>query len=276
VIIPAKFSASSFWSEVHAHHASWYTAVPTIHHLVIDATADGRHEGHRLRFARSCSSTLPAPLWRRFEERIGVPLVEAYGMTEASHQMTSNPLPPGRREPGSVGVATGIEVQVVDETWTPVATGQSGEVCVRGTSVVDGYLDNPTANAAGFRDGWFRTGDVGTLDADGYLRLVGRIKELINRGGEKISPYEVEAVLLEHPAVSEAAVYPKPDAVYGEQVAAVVVPRADVAGEDLLRHCRERMAAFKVPVTIAVLDAIPKGPTGKIQRRLLADLVSST
>jgi oxalate---CoA ligase len=276
VIIPAKFSASSFWSDVHSHHASWYTAVPTIHHLVIDATADGRHEGHRLRFARSCSSTLPAPLWRRFEERIGVPLVEAYGMTEASHQMTSNPLPPGRREPGSVGVATGIEVQVVDETWTPVATGQSGEVCVRGTSVVDGYLDNPTANAAGFRDGWFRTGDVGTLDADGYLRLVGRIKELINRGGEKISPYEVEAVLLEHPAVSEAAVYPKPDAVYGEQVAAVVVPRADVAGEDLLRHCRERMAAFKVPVTIAVLDAIPKGPTGKIQRRLLADLVSST
>ena len=274
VVVPQKFSASAFWSDLHAHRATWYTAVPTIHHLVVDATADGRQEGHHLRFARSCSSTLPVPLWRRFEERIGVPLVEAYGMTEASHQMTANPLPPHRREPGSVGVATGIEVQVVDETWTPVRTGGSGEVCVRGRSVVDGYLDNPEANATSFRDGWFRTGDVGTLDADGYLRLVGRIKELINRGGEKISPYEVEAVLLEHPAVSEAAVYPKPDEVYGEQVAAVVVPRADVGSQELIQHCQERMAGFKVPVEITVLAAIPKGPTGKIQRRLLASLVA--
>lgn len=274
VVVPGKFSASSFWSDIHDHRATWYTAVPTIHHLVVDAAADGRQEGHHLRFARSCSSTLPAPLWRKFEERVGVPLVEAYGMTEASHQMTSNPLPPDRREPGSVGRATGIEVQVFDETWSPVPTGQPGEVCVRGRSVVDGYLDNPEANAASFRDGWFRTGDVGTLDGDGYLRLVGRIKELINRGGEKISPYEVEAVLLEHPAVSEAAVYPQPDEVYGEQVAAVVVPRAEVSSEDLLRHCRERMTSFKVPARISVLDAIPKGPTGKIQRRLLADLVS--
>lgn len=275
VVLPAKFSASAFWADLHEHNATWYTAVPTIHHLVVEATADNRHVRHRLRFARSCSSTLPAPLWRRFEDRVGVPLVEAYGMTEASHQMTSNPLPPGRREPGSVGIATGIEVAVLDETWTPVPTGQSGEVCVRGRSVVDGYLDNPEANAASFRDGWFRTGDVGTLDADGYVRLVGRIKELINRGGEKISPYEVEAVLLEHPAVSEAAVYPQPDEVYGEQVAAVVVPKVDVASSDLIAHCRERMVSFKVPVAIAVLDAIPKGPTGKIQRRLLASLVSS-
>jgi oxalate---CoA ligase len=275
VVVPAKFSASSFWSDVHAHRATWYTAVPTIHHLVVEATSDGRQEGHRLRFVRSCSSTLAAPLWRRFEERIGVPLVEAYGMTEASHQMTSNPLPPGRREPGSVGLATGIGVQVVDQSWSPVATGEPGEVCVRGRSVVDGYLDNPEANAASFRDGWFRTGDVGTLDADGYLRLVGRIKELINRGGEKISPYEVEAVLLEHPSVSEAAVYPKPDDIYGEQVAAVVVARSEVSSDELVRHCRARIAAFKVPVQVAVLDAIPKGPTGKIQRRLLASLVSS-
>jgi acyl-CoA synthetase (AMP-forming)/AMP-acid ligase II len=274
VVVPPKFSASSFWSDIHAHRATWYTAVPTIHHLVVEAAGDGRQEGHGLRFVRSCSSTLPAPLMRRFEELVGVPLVEAYGMTEASHQMTSNPLPPARREPGSVGLPTGIEVQVVDESWAPVPTGEPGEVCVRGRSVVDGYLDNPDANATSFRDGWFRTGDVGTLDADGYLRLVGRIKELINRGGEKISPYEVEAVLLEHPMVSEAAVYPKPDDVYGEQVAAVVVPSAAVDSSELIRHCRERMVAFKVPVEIAVLDAIPKGPTGKIQRRLLASLVA--
>ena len=273
VVVPPRFSGSSFWSDIRGHRATWFTAVPTIHHIVLgtwDATQDREHG---LRFARSCSSTLPAPLWRRFEDVVGVPLVEAYGMTEASHQMTANPLPPGRREPGSVGVPTGVEVAILDGEWSPVPTGESGEVCVRGPSVVDGYLDNPEANAASFRDGWFRTGDVGTLDEDGYLRLVGRIKELINRGGEKISPYEVEAVLLDHPAVSEAAVYPVPDEVLGEQVGAVVVPSSAVDGDELVRHCAERLVAFKVPVSVAVLDAIPKGPTGKIQRRLLSSLV---
>jgi acyl-CoA synthetase (AMP-forming)/AMP-acid ligase II len=273
VVVPPKFSGSSFWPELRAHRATWFTAVPTIHHIVLSTLDPVRDKEHALRFARSCSSTLPAPLWRRFEDMVGVPLVEAYGMTEASHQMTANPLPPGRREPGSVGLATGVEVAILDGDWKPVPTGASGEVCVRGPSVVDGYLDNPEANASSFRDGWFRTGDVGTLDEDGYLRLVGRIKELINRGGEKISPYEVEAVLLDHPAVSEAAVYPVPDEMYGEQVAAVVVPNGAVDGDELVRHCAERLVGFKVPVRVAVLDAIPKGPTGKIQRRLLSSLV---
>jgi acyl-CoA synthetase (AMP-forming)/AMP-acid ligase II len=273
VVVPPKFSGTSFWSDIRTHRVTWFTAVPTIHHIVLSTRDPARDGQHSLRFARSCSSTLPAPLWRRFEDLVGVPLVEAYGMTEASHQMTANPLPPGRREPGSVGLATGVEVAILDSDWKPVPTGASGEVCVRGPSVVDGYLDNPEANAASFRDGWFRTGDVGTLDAEGYLRLVGRIKELINRGGEKISPYEVEAVLLDHPAVSEAAVYPLPDELYGEQVAAVVVPNGAVDGDELVRHCAERLVGFKVPVRVSVLDAIPKGPTGKIQRRLLASLV---
>ncbi|HWB66085.1 MAG TPA: acyl--CoA ligase [Mycobacteriales bacterium] len=275
IVIPPRFSAGEFWPNVKDYGATWYTAVPTIHHIVLQTCADERHVGHKLRFVRSCSATLPPPLWREFESVIGVPLVEAYGMTEASHQMASNPLPPGERRPGSVGQATGIEVAILDDDWRPVAPGISGEVSVKGASVVDGYLDNPEANAASFRDGWFRTGDVGVLSDDGYLTLVGRIKEIINRGGEKISPYEVEAVLLEHPAVAEAAAYGAPDDKYGERVEAVVVPKSDVTAAELTAHCASHLVGFKVPASIAIRDAIPKGPTGKIQRRLLADLVNS-
>jgi oxalate---CoA ligase len=274
VVVPPKFSATSFWDDLKRHRATWYTAVPTIHHNVLSMCVDERQVGHSLRFVRSCSSTLPPPLWRRFEDAVGVPLVEAYGMTEAAHQMSTNPLPPGERRPGSVGLATGVAIAVLDDDWRPVPAGERGEVSVRGPAVVDGYLDNPEANAASFRDGWFRTGDVGTLSTDGYLTLVGRIKELINRGGEKISPYEVEAILLEHPAVSEAAVYPIPDEKYGEQVAAVVVTAADVGEAELFAHCAERLVSFKVPVSLVVRPEIPKGPTGKIQRRLLATLVA--
>ena len=193
---------------------------------------------HRLRFVRSCSAPLPTVLWRRYEDAIGVPLVEAYGMTEAAHQMSSNPLPPAERRPGTVGRATGVEIAALDDDWRPVVAGEDGEVAVRGPSVVDEYLDNPAATAASFRDGWFRTGDVGKLSADGYLTLVGRVKELINRAGEKISPYEVEEVLLSHPAVAEAAVYPVPDEKYGEQVGAVVVLHGEATPKELDRALR--------------------------------------
>lgn len=162
---------------------------------------------------------------------------------------------------------------VLDEDWRSVPAGEAGEVCVRGASVVDGYLDNPEANASSFRGGWFRTGDVGVLSDDGYLTLVGRIKELINRGGEKISPYEVEAVLLEHPHVAEAAAYPVPDEKYGEQVGAVVVVTTAVSAGELLDYCAQRLVSFKVPAQLAIRPQIPKGPTGKVQRRLLAGLV---
>jgi acyl-CoA synthetase (AMP-forming)/AMP-acid ligase II len=154
-----------------------------------------------------------------------------------------------------------------------VPAGTEGEVSVRGPSVVDHYLGNPAATAASFRDGWFRTGDVGRLSGDGYLTLVGRLKELINRAGEKISPYEVEDVLLTHPAVAEAAAYPVPDEKYGEQVGVVVVLRSEVTPKDLAAHCADRLAAFKRPARVTILPAIPKGPTGKIQRRNLAALV---
>ena len=273
VIAPRRFSATTFWAESAAHGATWYSAVPTIHRILLSRAEDGTadHLGHGLRFARSCSSALPGPLMDAFERRFELPLVEAYGMTEAAHQMASNPLPPGDRRAGSVGRPTGTEIAILDDDWLPVATGGAGEVCVRGPGVVDAYRANPEATAASFRDGWFRTGDSGTLSPDGYLTLSGRLKELINRGGEKISPHEVEDALLGHPDVVEAVAFALPDAKYGETVGAAVVARSAIAEDTLRAHCDERLAAFKVPVRIHVLDAIPKGPTGKVQRRLLAE-----
>jgi acyl-CoA synthetase (AMP-forming)/AMP-acid ligase II len=275
VIAPRRFSASSFWADGAAHGATWFSAVPTIHRILLSRAEDGAddHAGHRLRFARSCSSALPGPLMRAFESRFRLPLVEAYGMTEAAHQMASNPLPPGERRAGSVGPPTGTEIAILDESWSPLAGGVVGEVCVRGPGVVDAYRANPEATAASFRDGWFRTGDSGRLSRDGYLSLAGRIKELINRGGEKISPHEVEDALLAHPDVVEAVAFGVPDAKYGETVGAVVVARGAIAEDALRAHCHERLAVFKVPVRVHVLDAIPKGPTGKVQRRLLAELL---
>ena len=273
VVLP-RFRPSAFWDDVARYGATWYTAVPTIHsRLLTRALELPAPPEHRLRFARSCSAPLPATVWQRYEEAIGIPLVEAYGMTEAAHQMASNPLPPGERRPGTVGRATGTEIAALGRDWQPVPAGVQGEVAVRGPSVVDQYLGNPEATAASFRDGWFRTGDVGKLSADGYLTLVGRVKEMINRAGEKISPYEVEDVLLAHPAVAEAAAYPVPDEQYGEQVGVVVVLRGEATPEELAAHCADRLAAFKRPVRMTVLPEIPKGSTGKIQRRTLGALV---
>jgi acyl-CoA synthetase (AMP-forming)/AMP-acid ligase II len=272
VIAPRRFSASAFWAECSTYGVTWYSAVPTIHRILLSRAEDGAGDdaGHGLRFARSCSSALPGPLMESFEHRFGLPLVEAYGMTEAAHQMASNPLPPGERRAGSVGRPTGTEIAILDEGWLALPGGAVGEVCVRGPGVVDSYRANPEATAASFRDGWFRTGDSGSLSPDGYLSLAGRIKELINRGGEKISPHEVEDALLAHPDVVEAVAFALPDAKYGETVGAAVVLRSAL-GEDALRaHCGERLAAFKVPLRVHVVDAIPKGPTGKVQRRLLA------
>jgi oxalate---CoA ligase len=273
VVVP-RFRPSAFWDDAARYRATWYTAVPTIHARLLERALElPAPPRHQLRFARSCSAPLPAVMWQRYEEAIGIPLVEAYGMTEAAHQMSSNPLPPGERRPGSVGRATGTEIAALDDDWRPVPVGAAGEVVVRGPSVVDHYLGNPAATAASFRGGWFRTGDLGKLSADGYLTLVGRLKELINRAGEKISPYEVEDVLLAHPAVAEAAAYPVPDERYGEQVGVVVVLRSEARPEELAAYCADRLAAFKRPAKVTILPEIPKGPTGKIQRRNLAALV---
>jgi acyl-CoA synthetase (AMP-forming)/AMP-acid ligase II len=202
----------------------------------------------------------------RLEEYLGVPLVEAYGMTEASHEMTANPLPPAKRVFGTVGVPTGAEVRVVDEHGADVASEAPGEVVIRGPGVTSGYLANDEANRDSFRDGWFRTGDQGRLD-DGYLTLVGRLKEIIIRGGENISPLEVEAALVRHPAIGEAVAYGIADEKYGQLVAAAVVPTAEVSETDVIAHCRELLAAFKVPTVVHVVDELPRTPTGKVQRQ---------
>jgi acyl-CoA synthetase (AMP-forming)/AMP-acid ligase II len=262
VIVPRRFSPRRFWGQADAHGVTWVSAGPTLHQMILDqpGTAPGT-----LRFTRSCSSALSPRLMHEAETRYGVPMIEAYGMTEAGHQMTSNPLPPAPRLEGSVGIPAGAEVRVVDAQGRDVAPGASGEVAIRGPGLTPGYLNNDRANAEAFFDGWFRTGDEGTLE-DGYLRLRGRLKEMIIRGGENISPHEIEAVLLSHPDVGEAVAFGVDDDKYGQTVAAAVVLTGSAGLEDLRSHARRSLAAFKVPDTIHVLAEIPKTPTGKVQR----------
>jgi acyl-CoA synthetase (AMP-forming)/AMP-acid ligase II len=268
VVIPRRYTSRGLWAQAREHGATWLSAGPTTHQMALDAR-EGARAPETLRFVRSCSSALPPELMERAEREYGVPVLEAYGMTEASHQMTSNPLPPARRIAGSVGVAAGAEIRILDEQGNALAEGESGEVAVRGPGIISGYLNNPEANAEAFAGEWFRTGDLGVLD-DGYLHLRGRLKEMILRGGENISPYEVEAALLGHPAVADAVCFAVADGKYGEVVGAAVALEADVEVDALADHCRERLASFKVPTVIHVLDAIPRTATGKVQRRHVA------
>jgi acyl-CoA synthetase (AMP-forming)/AMP-acid ligase II len=209
------------------------------------------------------------------EAIFGAPVLEAYGMTEAAHQMASNPLPPESRKPGSVGCGTNVEIAILDEAGNELPPKTVGEVSIKGPNVFLGYEGNAEANAESFSNGWFRTGDQGQLDSEGYLTLVGRIKELINRGGEKISPREIDEALLTHPAVAEACCFGIPDRVYGEGVAAAVVLKATATEKDLIAHCRSSLSDFKCPTTIYILDAIPRTATGKIQRRNVAAAIMS-
>jgi acyl-CoA synthetase (AMP-forming)/AMP-acid ligase II len=248
------------------------SAVPTIYRtLLLRADEDGapRAGAHTLRFLRSSSSALPAAEFHKLEARFGVPVIEAYSMTEAAHQMCANPLD-GERRAGSVGVGAHVEVAIMDDAGSLLPPGAEGEVVVKGRNVTRGYHNNPAANAAAFTAGWFRTGDRGRLDERGYLTLVGRIKELINRGGEKISPVEIDEVLAQHPGVIEVVTFGLPDEKYGEEVAAAVIVRAGTSERDLREHVAAKLAAFKVPKRFFVTDAIPKTATGKVQRRMVA------
>lgn len=269
VIVPQRFSPFEFWGLLGEHRVTWYSAVPTIHQLIVGRAARGTH-APSLRFARSCSSSLPPQLMGELEDLLNVPVLEAYGMTEASHQMASNPLPPGRRQPGSVGVGTGVEIAILGEHGDLLPVGAAGEVAVRGPNVMDGYVANPVATEAAFSGDWFRTGDQGTLDPDGYLRLQGRIKELINRGGEKIAPREIDEVLQRHPAVAEAVTFGIPHQTWGEEVAAAVVLKGKVEQRDLAEFCRQHLADFKIPHQFFFVEDIPRTSTGKIQRRHVA------
>jgi acyl-CoA synthetase (AMP-forming)/AMP-acid ligase II len=270
VIVPPRFSAASFWQHAREHEATWYSAVPTIHQILL-ARADQVDEPRQpLRLIRSCSAALAPAVLSQLEARFNAPVLEAYGMTEAAHQMASNPLPPAARKPGTVGRGTGVEIAILDDQGRHLPPGASGEVSIRGRNVMHGYHNNPEANAQAFSGGFFRTGDQGTLDADGYLTLTGRLKELINRGGEKISPFEVDAALLEHPAVAEAVSFAAPHPKYGEEVQAAVVLKGVVSQADLTAFCHDRLADFKVPRQIYFTDSLPRTATGKIQRRHVA------
>ncbi|HEX5369465.1 MAG TPA: acyl--CoA ligase [Dehalococcoidia bacterium] len=275
VVTTPGFDAFKFFAWLDETQPTWYTAVPTMHQLVL--TRAGRQkdivERSHLRFVRSSSSAMPPTVMADLEATFRAPLVEAYGMTEASHQMAINPLPPGQRKPGSVGLGAGVKVSIMDDAGNLLDHGKIGEVVIQGGNVTSGYENNPTANASSFTNGWFRTGDQGYQDDDGYLFLSGRIKEIINRGGEKISPREIDEVLLEHPAVGQAVAFAVPHNLLGEEVAAAVVLRDGASADEreLKDFASKQLADFKMPKSIVILPEIPKGPTGKIQRIGLAE-----
>ncbi len=275
VICTPGFNALKIYQWFKDVNPTWYTAVPTMHQAIVARAARNTEiiENMHLRFARSSSSSLPPPVMAEVEETFGCPVIEAYGMTEAAHQMASNPLPPAPRKPGTVGVEAGPEVAIFSESGDPIAQGGIGEICIKGPNVFSGYENNPSANAEAFHGDWFRTGDQGFLDADGYVTISGRLKEIINRGGEKIAPREVDDVLQGHPAVAQVVTFALPHDKLGEDVAAVVVLAEDKeASESELRDfAAGKLADFKVPRKIIFMEEIPKGATGKLQRIGLAE-----
>jgi acyl-CoA synthetase (AMP-forming)/AMP-acid ligase II len=268
------FNALKFFAWMEEAKPTWYTAVPTMHQTILARAAKNADiiAANPLRFLRSSSSSIPPQVIAELEKTFNAPLVESYGMTEAAHQMTSNPLPPAKRIPGTVGIAAGPEVTIMDEGGKLLPPGSTGEIVIRGPNVTAGYENNPKANAEGFTNGWFRTGDQGMMDEEGYLSITGRLKEIINRGGEKISPREVDEVLMDHPAVQQVVTFAIPHDKLGEEVGAAVVLREgqSVTEKALREFVATKMADFKVPRKILFLEEIPKGATGKLQRIGLA------
>jgi acyl-CoA synthetase (AMP-forming)/AMP-acid ligase II len=270
------FDALRFFGWMRDATPTWYTAVPTMHQAIL--TRAGRNADViaevPLRFLRSSSASLPAQVMEQLRETFNAPVIEAYGMTEAAHQMCCNPF--DRQKPGAVGVAAGPEVRVAHETENRLIDG-TGEVVISGPNVTPGYESNPDANAKNFfeADGkrWFRTGDQGAFDEDGFLHLTGRLKEIINRGGEKVSPLEVDGVLLDHPAIAQVVTFALPHPKLGEEVAAAVVLKdgTEATEREIRDFAASRMADFKVPRKVIILDEIPKGATGKMQRIGLAE-----
>lgn len=277
VVIAPRFSLHRFWEWIERERVTWASIVPTILTLLLQTEKPTFLPGS-LRFVRTASAPLPVAHLRAFEARFGVPVVETYGLSEAGSQVAANPVPPGQRKPGSVGVPVGVEMRVCAPYSTAkgialrdVAQGSEGEICVRGPGVIAGYEGG--AGAESFVGGWFRTGDIGYRDADGYISITGRLRDVINRGGEKIAPREIEEALMQHPEVEDAAVIGEPDPLYGQRVAAYIVPRPPIASglEQRLRsHASELLTAYKVPEVFYAVDALPRNRTGKLARHLLS------
>ena len=280
VVCTPGFDVGTFFDWLDDLKPSWYSAVPTIHQAIL-AQATNHPEAVaacQLRFIRSSSSALAPSVMAELERVFRAPVIEAYGMTEAAHQMASNPLPPRSRKPGSVGLAAGPEIAVLDEeTLEPLAEGAVGELAVRGPNVTAGYFENPSANESAFINGWFRTGDQGYIDSDGYVFITGRLKEMINRGGQKIAPREIDEVLMGHPDVVQAVAFATPHTSLGEDVAAAVIVHGESAANEaeLRTFAFSHLADYKVPSRIVIVDAIPKGATGKLQRIGLSEQLAS-
>ncbi|WP_149535381.1 acyl--CoA ligase [Siccirubricoccus phaeus] len=280
VICTPGFNALRFFALLDAERPSWYTAVPTMHQAILQRAERNKEIIARapLRFIRSSSASLPAQAMKDLAAAFSAPVIESYGMTEASHQMCSNPLPPGAQKPGIVGLPAGPEVAIMDDDGNLLPQGAIGEVVIRGPNVTKGYEANPEANAKAFTKGWFRTGDQGMFDRDGYLLLTGRLKELIKRGGEQVSPLEVDGVLSEHPAVAQALTFSIPHPMLGEEVGCAVVLREgmECSERELRDHAAKHLADFKVPRKVVFLPEIPKGATGKLMRIGLAEKLGIT
>lgn len=268
------FNALKFFAWMDEARPTWYTAVPTMHQAILGRAAKNRDviQRHPLRFLRSSSSSMPPQVIKELEEVFSAPLIEAYGMTEATHQMASNPLPPAARKPGTVGRAAGPDIAIMGEGGKLLSAFETGEIVIRGPNVTAGYENNPKANAEGWTDGWFRTGDQGVMDTEGYISITGRLKEIINRGGEKVSPREIDELLMDHPAVGQVVCFGMPHPKLGEEVAAAVVLREgqQASERELQDFVALRAADYKVPKKILFMDEIPKGATGKLQRIGLA------
>jgi acyl-CoA synthetase (AMP-forming)/AMP-acid ligase II len=273
----SEFRAADFIAWIREFHPTYYAAGPAIHRALLEAHENGGPIGaSSLRFIWSGATSLPVDIERRLEQLFGVPVIQSLGMSEAG-LVASNPLPPGVRRPGSVGRPAGLDVAIHDDAGQALPALETGEVVIRGPGVIRGYEDNPEANRDAFRDDWFRTGDLGYFDDDGYLYLTGRVKELINRGGFKVSPYEVDAALLRHPDVAEAATFAVLHPTLGEDVNAAVVARTgSTSARELRDFALERLAPYKVPSQILLVHTLPKSPLGKVNRHELSEQLTGS
>jgi long-chain acyl-CoA synthetase len=278
VVMPHKFRASNFWELISKYRCTWFSVVPTIVSYLASATDPGSRnlKLDQLRFGRSASSALPPSLHKAFEEKFNVSIVETMGLTETAAPVFSNPMDPAKRKYGSAGVAEGNAAKIIDPEGTEVPRGIQGEIMIRGDNVMKGYYKAPDLTAQAIEsDGWLHTGDLGYMDGDGFVFVKGRIKELIIKGGENISPQEIDEALYRHPAVLDAAAVGIPDEHYGEEILCCVVlkPNRTVTEEELRRHCLKHLGEFKTPKTIKLVDYLPKGPSGKIQRLKIPAMV---
>ncbi len=275
IVIARKFSRSHFWSWIEGYQVTWASIVPSIVTILLLTDKPAFLPG-ALHFIRTGAAALPAANLHAFEEKFGIPLIETYGLSEAASEVTANPVPPGRHKPGSAGLPVGVSLRICrprddgDEELHDVPRSETGEICISGPSVISAYYGN--ADKETFQDGWFRTGDLGYQDEEGYLFITGRLRDVIIRGGENIPPREVEEVLETYPAVREAAVIGRPDAVYGEQVVAYIVVNglwSPELAQRLREYAARRLSAHKVPVDFIAVDALPKNALGKVAHRFL-------